>query len=679
MKNYFLLFFTSFLVSGFSQLPFNEGFEAYTSGSPIGPQSTRWTTWSGTEGGAEDALIKSNQKFLGSNSLYLSSNAEAGGPTDIILPLSTTPLNSGTLTYQMAILVEGNKGAQINFHGSTTLGSKYALRLDFQQAPSGTAVLRIFDGKGDLGFFNYTVGFWFPLKLVANLNNSKWDVYINNLYKGSVFANETDVTSIEYFPINTSPNTTNLSGFYIDEISITHTPYTFPARNASIGSITLGDGLAGKTITPKVRIRNVGSSTITSVTVGTNYAAANKSKTITGLSLASGATTTVDLDPMQLAAGTNKYTAFIAAVNGTNGDDNASDDSASVTTKAIAPAPNKIVVAEEATGTWCQWCPRGAVFMDYMEAKYSENFVGIAVHNGATDPMTNKPYDSAFAKVISGYPSAAVDRVSDIDPSALEADFMTRIAIAPKAKMTLTGSYDDTKKELKVIVNTEFLQAVSTGTYGLAVVLSENKVTGTSSGYNQSNAYAGGKKGVMGGFETKGSPVPAAEMEYNFVARGIFPNFGGKKDAFPATINAGDKFVTEFTVPVNTAWTFNNLVANALLIDPAGKIDNGAKRKAADLSKPLGSAVNNIFTANNITLFPNPSNAVSYLRVETKEAINATITITDISGKTLYNESFESLSQDVLVPIVTESFDKGMYLVTVKNGTEMITKKLFVE
>lgn len=679
MKHYLILFFTGFFVTGFSQLPFYDGFETYTSGSPIGPQSTRWTTFSGTEGGAEDAIIRSNQKFLGSNSLYLSSNAEAGGPTDIILPISGTPLNSGTLTYQMAILVEGNKGAQINFHGSTALGSKYALRLDFQQAASGTAVLRIFDGKGDLGFFNYTVGFWFPFKLVANLNNSKWDVYINNSYKGSVFANETDVTSVEYFPINTSPNTTNLSGFYIDEINITHTPYTFPARNASIGSITLGDGLAGKTITPKVRIRNVGSSAITSVTVGTNYAATNKSKIITGLNLASGATTTVDLDPMQLAAGTNKYTAFISAVNGTNGDDNAADDSASITTKAIAPAPNKIVVAEQATGTWCQWCPRGAVFMDYMEAKYSENFVGIAVHNGASDPMTNKPYDSAFAKVVSGYPSAAVDRVSDIDPSSLETDFLTRIAVAPKAKMTLTGSYDDVKKELKVIVNSEFLQAVSTGTYGLAVALSENEVKGTSSGYNQSNAYAGGKKGVMGGYEAKGNPVPAAEMKYNFVARGIFPNFTGKKDAFPASINVGDKFVTEFIIPVNSAWVFNNLMANALLIDPSGKIDNAAKRKAADLSKPIGSAVNNIFSANNITIFPNPSNTVSYLRVENKEAIQANVTIADISGKVLYNQSFDALNQDVVVPIYTESFDKGMYLVTVSNGTEKVTKKLFVE
>lgn len=52
--------------------------------------------------------------------------------------------------------------------------------------------------------------------------------------------------------------------------------------------------------------------------------------------------------------------------------------------------PDKKVWVEEATGTWCGWCPRGEVYMNYLYAKYPEHFVGIAVHQ--KDPMECKDW-----------------------------------------------------------------------------------------------------------------------------------------------------------------------------------------------------------------------------------------------------------------------------------------------
>lgn len=675
MKN-ILFTLTCLIVSSINaQLPFGDGFESYPINGYIGLNSARWTTFTGAKGGAEDAKISGVKFFTGSQSLYLSSSVEAGGPTDIVLPLSLIPINTGVFTFQWAMYVEGNKGAQINFHGSSALGSKYTLRMDFQQAASGNASLRIFDGKGDLGYFSYPVNLFFPIRLVGNLNNSKWDVYINNLFKGSIYANETDIYGVEFFPVNNSPNTTNNSGFYIDTLSATHAIFVKPTRNASLGSLQLGDGLAGKMITPKVRIRNVGNTAITSVTVGTNYAAVTKSQVIS-VSLASGEGSEISLNQMALAAGTNVFSAYIAGVNGTAGDDYAADDTAKLTTKAIAPAPNRIVVAEEATGTWCQWCPRGAVFMEYMEAKYAGNFVAIAVHN--KDPMANKYYDSSFAFVISGYPSATIDRVSDIDPSNLEADFLVRIGILPAAKMELTGDYDAVKKELKVSVNTEFLKAVAGSSYKLAVVLTENGVTGTTFGYNQSNAYAGGKKGVMGGFELKGSPVPASEMTYQMVARTIVPAFGGKTNAYPASVTVGQKVVNDFIIPIDPTWNINNVMANALLIESTGKIDNGAKRKAMDLSKPWVS-VKSINLIKDFNLYPNPSNGLTYLQVNHENLENTNIQIMDINGKIMFNETYQNISDKLFIPIITEHYTNGLYFVSVISGNEKITKKLIVE
>lgn len=68
------------------------------------------------------------------------------------------------------------------------------------------------------------------------------------------------------------------------------------------------------------------------------------------------------------------------------------------------------MLAEEATGTWCTWCPRGAVFMAKMKEDYPDDFIGIAVHN--QDPMTLTSYNTGLTNLpgFSGFPSVVVRR-----------------------------------------------------------------------------------------------------------------------------------------------------------------------------------------------------------------------------------------------------------------------------
>ena len=126
--------------------------------------------------------------------------------------------------------------------------------------------------------------------------------------------------------------------------------------------------------------------------------------------------------PVTLIAGSNPLTVVVSNVNGAGADANILDDSSTITISPPTTAVGKVVLGEEATGTWCQWCPRGAVFMDYMDETYGNAWAGVAVHNG--DPMVDATYDSGLATSISGYPSAIVDRGTDIDPSAMESEFL---------------------------------------------------------------------------------------------------------------------------------------------------------------------------------------------------------------------------------------------------------------
>ncbi len=79
---------------------------------------------------------------------------------------------------------------------------------------------------------------------------------------------------------------------------------------------------------------------------------------------------------------------------------NTSDDTLLTNVSVVVPAPNKLVIGEEATGTWCGWCPRGAVALNWMDKDYEGFWQGIAVHNG--DPMTDATYDNAIGNYIAG-------------------------------------------------------------------------------------------------------------------------------------------------------------------------------------------------------------------------------------------------------------------------------------
>ena len=98
----------------------------------------------------------------------------------------------------------------------------------------------------------------------------------------------------------------------------------------------------------------------------------------TGFGLLSLTSMQVDFSsPITLIAGTNTGTATISNVNGALADDDPSDDVMTTQIEAITPAPGKLVIGEEATGTWCQWCPRGAVALNWMDHDYAKVYTGL--------------------------------------------------------------------------------------------------------------------------------------------------------------------------------------------------------------------------------------------------------------------------------------------------------------
>ena len=239
-------------------------------------------------------------------------------------------------------------------------------------------------------------------------------VYVNGLTPDTLYILASS-SSLDYAPSNGSI-------FYIDDVSYDHTPAVLPAINGGITVVSQLNGIVGSMPNVNCSVRNLGLDTISSFDIEYSYNGGTAiQESIGPISLTSLSNYQHTFNsPVTLVSGNNSLTVTVSNVNGAGPDGNPSDDFKTITVSPKVSAPGKVVLGEEATGTWCGWCPRGAVFMDYMESTYGNAWAGVAVHNN--DPMADSAYDTGLG--FSSYPNALVDRGLEIDPQALEAEFL---------------------------------------------------------------------------------------------------------------------------------------------------------------------------------------------------------------------------------------------------------------
>lgn len=665
------------MLNAYSQ-SMNENFEGYSAGSYMGNNSAAWSTWSGTVGGAEDTQVSTAQASDGTNSIYFVGSTTGGGPQDVIVDFGGE-YNTGHFLFESNFFVVSGKGAYFNFQANSTVGQVWSLNC--QMVQNGNLVLD--DGAGNSLTTTFPIATWFTLTLDVNLNTNDWELLIDGVSQGVLQNSVNQVASIDIFPVNAQYGGNSQSGFYIDEFNYLHTPYVLPVLNGAVTAIDNVSGIASQTVNPSVTVRNLGTTNITSFDLTIDYNGTQIVENITGQNIASLANYTVDFsNSISLIAGANPISATISNINGSPADNDPSDDIKTLSLNPVVPAPGKMVVAEEGTGTWCQWCPRGAVFMDQMSTDYPNHFVGIAVHNG--DPMGDPPalaapYDVAIGGLIAGYPSALVDRLPDIDPSAIESDFLDRIVVAPKAVLTIGA--EQNANILSVSVTADFDLAI-TGNYRLACVLTEDGVTGTGSQYAQSNAYAGGGNGVMGGFELLPNPVPASQMVYDHVARIILPSFDGQVNSFPSSVAAGEVHTLNFEITLDPTWDLSEIHIIGLLIDPTGKIDNAgtatkAEAEANGFIEVVG--IDAVVSNTNFTLYPNPTTDVTTIDLGNIEHESVSIQILDINGRIVGEKLYGELNGEIKLPINTSMMEAGVYVVHVTVGQSISTSRLVVE
>ncbi|MFN0275056.1 MAG: T9SS type A sorting domain-containing protein [Chitinophagales bacterium] len=370
------------------------------------------------------------------------------------------------------------------------------------------------------------------------------------------------------------------------------------------------------------------------------------------------------------------------------------DNALDTTVHGCSIKPDKKVVAELATGTWCSWCVRGHVYIDSMYELYPEQFIGIAVHN--SDPMELTAYDEAMYAYMNylnfnggaGYPSIIADHKYYMDPIEMPEKMPLMMNETPPLALDIYGHYNDTTGLTTIDLKTTFVTRLTPIDYRINLILTEDSVTGTSSGYDQHNAYAGGAYGEMGGYESLPYIIPAEMMQYDHVARYLANGWDGKEDSHPVSVNDGDTIYNHYLVEVDADWNIAKLKIIATVLDYAtGEFINANSVKLLELvqqqidtsgTDTTGVEINTSFITPLLYVYPNPADEVCYISIITSKTINMEIAITDLAGRTVFNKSNTLAIGENNLFLQTGFWAEGIYLLTAKLDDTIITKKVSI-
>lgn len=412
-------------------------------------------------------------------------------------------------------------------------------------------------------------------------------------------------------------------------------------------------------------VRNYGTTTITSYTL--NYTIDGGSpvtNNVTGVNIASGGINNFTFStPVNF--GTTGERTFVFTITDINGsaDPIAANNTMTRIIGALSYAPVKRVMGEEGTGTWCGWCPRGAVYMEEMATAHPDIWVGIAVHNG--DPMVVAAYDTEMGNHISGYPSGLIDRQSaEVDPTDFGTAYTARIAQVTPVEMSITGiAYNSVTRVLDFTVQ-GVLAGDMNGNYRFNAVLTEDNVHGTATGYNQTNYYSSTSNnlplnGAGHNWQTSANPVPAAIMYYDHVARAIMGGWLGTAGSIASINTAGSTISKTYTTTLNAAW-------NSATITIVGFIVNQTTGEIVNVCKSdIISSIENGNIKSDMLVYPNPSTGMVYLK--NNESVN--VTVYNILGQPVMTEQNTQM-------LNMSSLSAGTYTLRIENGKDVVVKRV---
>ncbi len=366
----------------------------------------------------------------------------------------------------------------------------------------------------------------------------------------------------------------------------------------------------------------------------------------------------------------------------------------------------KNVIIHESTGAWCGWCVDGAEICDRLVA-LDPHIIAVSVHNG--DGMTFTIGDNWNNACVDGFPSGTIDCKMNAYVSAAtkpgtdrggnwckpasagggDGDVKTtnwykvsqqQITAGAKYDITMSQSYDQASKVLTVKVDGKAL-ADLTGKYNINVIIMEDNVTGTGSGYDQHNYY---QLPQYSSVYTKSpyitKPATITGFVHMRVLRAMLGSTWGADFATDPKTNATATKTFTYTVPDPTK--INNMKVVAYLQKSSTDVKDREILNAVQAKMISWNPTNvaNVETSNiaELKLFPNPASNVVGVRALLNHPAEAKVTITNSLGQVVFNQSYPAGGSTFGVSVPLDNMSAGLYNVTVTTEGKATSEKLVV-
>lgn len=466
---------------------------------------------------------------------------------------------------------------------------------------------------------------------------------------------------------------------------------TRPTEDVEMVSLNVNDvESAANPITISGTISNKGSNPLTSVDIewtDDNGATVN-SETISGINVAPLANYNFSHNTAWSPAAGSTYTLTVTASN-PNGvtDPNTLNNSVTQTVfvnNGSGVAKNPLI--EEFTTAPCQFCPDGTVIVEQiLTANPTAIAVGLHACFG-TDAMTIPEavtYCNAFS---GGAPTATIDRTLFPGETGVghgrgtwANNVTTQLGIISPVTMNVTGTFDSTNSSASIDLSatiSDFVPRANDVRVTLFVV--EDRVTGTGSGYNQVNFY-----NTQAGHPYAGAGNPIVGFEHRHVLRDVYPTTDawGQAGVIPSNPTLNSTYSQNYTFTLDPSWDVNEIS----LVGFASYFDTDVTRREVlnafqvKLSNLVATGIEDNNTAvADLSIYPNPTNNMSTIALSLKSQENVSMTLTDVTGKTVTSENFGVLSGSQKLNLDVSGLSEGFYFVTLNVGDELITKKISV-
>lgn len=427
----------------------------------------------------------------------------------------------------------------------------------------------------------------------------------------------------------------------------------------------------GNTVNVTGTVTNVGGENLTSVDVTLDNGMGTLSDNLTGLDLAPLETANFSIEvpvnqPIQ-------YNLGISAMN-PNGvaDEDMSNNNADSEIVGVENPPSKMVFVEESTGTWCPWCPRGAVFMDRMEENYAESIAGVAVHVGVPnwpDPMEVPVYGQTYAQTVTGFPTIVVDRnivqnipgYTDMLARGAELRDFSRNRPSPIG-LSAEAVIDPNTNQMMIDITATAHSTLDNSVFSLVTLITEDHVTGDGFDYRQANNYANNAVEFMGGWEVLPNPASGNDIEFNHTLRAAPDGFSGTATIIPASTIAGESYSYSTTYDIPAGYDNTNMNVTILVLD----LNNNGVALNTTMVREVGfpSAVEEIEELAGFNTYPNPVQDQINIELNFTENLNYNIQVIDVLGNKVMDLGQFNNNR------INESFDvaklaPGMYFIAV--------------